>query len=295
MFLTILTPTHNREHTLPRLYESLCIQTNKNFEWLIVDDGSEDHSKELVKKFIDEKKISIRYFFKKNGGKHTAVNAGLIKVSTPLTFIVDSDDKIVENAVETIFNTWEKYGQSSSISSFWFLQKNEDGEIIGDKFKGDNFVSNYLDVLVNSGIRGDKKSVYKTNIRKKYSFPEFKNEYFFGEGYIHKKIGEDYEAVFINEAIYVSEYLEDGLTKAGRKMRLRNPKSGILISNEFLHGNIKFKIKIKKAILYTVYSIIDTKNAYQIFKEAKNRGLVLCLFPVSLFLYFKWKKEELKC
>ena len=292
MFLTILTPTYNREKTLFRLYESLCKQNNKRFTWLVVDDGSTDCTRELIEEFIGEKKIDIKYIFKSNGGKHTAVNAGLLEINTPLVFIVDSDDRIIEDAVETIFNIWKENKKNSSISSFWFLQKNENDMIIGDKFKDDNFISNYLEVLINSEVKGDKKSVYLTDIRKQYLFPEFKNERFMGEGYIHKKIGENYEAVFINKPIYISEYLEDGLTKAGRQMRLGNPKGGIVISNEFLKGNVKLKVKIKKALLYTVYSLIDDRKIYKIFKDANNRTLVTLLFPMSLLIYYKWKEKQ---
>ncbi|WP_214759711.1 glycosyltransferase family 2 protein [Exiguobacterium sp. s129] len=291
MFLTILTPTYNREKTLFRLYESLCKQNNKRFTWLVVDDGSTDCTRELIEEFIGEKKIDIKYILKSNGGKHTAVNTGLLEINTPLVFIVDSDDRIVEDAVETIFNIWKENKKNSSISSFWFLQKNEDDMIIGDKFKDDNFISNYLEVLINSEVKGDKKSVYLTDIRKQYLFPEFKNERFMGEGYIHKKIGENYEAVFINKPIYISEYLEDGLTKAGRQMRLGNPKGGIVISNEFLKGNVKLKVKIKKALLYTVYSLIDDRKIYKILKDANNRTLVTLLFPMSLLIYYKWKEK----
>lgn len=291
MFLTILTPTYNREKTLSCLYESLCSQNDKRFNWLVIDDGSKDSTRDLIEKFINENKINIQYVFKPNGGKHTAINVGLLEVTTPLLFIVDSDDRIVDNAVETIFNVWEKYKNNPSIGSFWFLQKNENGGIIGDKFTHDDFVSNYLDVLINSDIKGDKKSVYLTDIRKQYLFPEFENERFVGEGYLHKKIGENYEAVFINKPIYISEYLEDGLTKAGRKMRLENPKGGILISNEFLNGNVKLKVKIKKALLYTVYSLVDERKIFQIFREANNRILVTFLFPISLLVYYKWKEK----
>jgi glycosyltransferase involved in cell wall biosynthesis len=74
---TIFTPTFNREHLLPRLYKSLCEQTYKDFEWLVVDDGSTDNTEILLKKYIAEADFPIRYISKSNGGKHTAINEGV--------------------------------------------------------------------------------------------------------------------------------------------------------------------------------------------------------------------------
>mgnify|MGYP004708413575 CR=1 FL=1 len=78
--ITILTPSYNRAHTLPNLYKSLLLQDNQNFEWLIVDDGSKDNTKELVNSFCKDEKIKITYLFQKNGGKHSAINTGIKKI-----------------------------------------------------------------------------------------------------------------------------------------------------------------------------------------------------------------------
>ena len=66
--ITILTPSYNRAHTLTRLFESLIQQSNQNFEWLIVDDGSHDKTFDLVSDFIGKNKINIKYFFQENKG-----------------------------------------------------------------------------------------------------------------------------------------------------------------------------------------------------------------------------------
>lgn len=66
--LTVFTPTYNRAHTLVRTYESLCRQTSKDFEWLIIDDGSTDVTEEHVFSWIAENTIEIRYVKKPNGG-----------------------------------------------------------------------------------------------------------------------------------------------------------------------------------------------------------------------------------
>ena len=90
--LTILTPTYNRGYIINKAYESLIKQSNKDFEWLVVDDGSNDNTEEIVKKFIEEDKIKIRYLHKENGGKHTALNVGINNAHGDLILILDSDD-----------------------------------------------------------------------------------------------------------------------------------------------------------------------------------------------------------
>lgn len=64
--LTIFTPTYNRGYILPRLYDSLLVQSNKAFKWIIVDDGSTDNTKEIVKRWIEEGKIYIKYISRKS-------------------------------------------------------------------------------------------------------------------------------------------------------------------------------------------------------------------------------------
>ena len=67
--LTVFTPAYNRAHTLPRTYASLRRQDSKDFVWLVVDDGSTDHTAELVKGWqAQETKFEIRYLYKENGG-----------------------------------------------------------------------------------------------------------------------------------------------------------------------------------------------------------------------------------
>ena len=67
MLITLFTPTYNRAHLLERLYSSIKKQTYHHFEWLIVDDGSTDNTSEVVKTFIEEGIITIKYVFKRNG------------------------------------------------------------------------------------------------------------------------------------------------------------------------------------------------------------------------------------
>ena len=109
MKFTVFTPTFNRKELLEKLYKSLQKQTFKDFEWLIVDDGSDDGTKEKVEEFLNEKKLDIKYYFKENGGKQRAYNFATDKANGELFICLDSDDEYVENGLETILKYWKKY------------------------------------------------------------------------------------------------------------------------------------------------------------------------------------------
>lgn len=160
MLITILTPTYNRAYTLTRLYKSLAIQSCKEFIWLVLDDGSTDNTEILIKELKQDATFEIRYIKKKNGGKHTAINEGVKEINTILTFIVDSDDYITEDAIETINIMWNKYKSIPQLSGIWFLNKDPNGKVIGDYFPQEEFISDYTRTIINAKICGDKSVVY---------------------------------------------------------------------------------------------------------------------------------------
>ena len=107
--LTIFTPAYNRAHTIKRTYESLLKQNNKDFIWLIIDDGSTDCTKELAKEWMStDNGFEIQYVYKENGGMHTAHNIAYEHIDTVLNICIDSDDYLAEDAVNKIINKWEE-------------------------------------------------------------------------------------------------------------------------------------------------------------------------------------------
>lgn len=287
--LTIITPTYNRAHLLHLLFNSLNRQTNQNFVWMIIDDGSFDKTKELIQEFILISNFKIIYFHQLNQGKHSAINYSLDKVFTDLFFVVDSDDYLTFDAVEKIYFYWKKFFNSSTISALWFLQMSIEGIIVGKRFKEFIQIGNYVNIMINSGYIGDKRAVYKTIIRKKFMYPVHENEKFIGESLVHKKISEVYESIFINEVIYIGNYLKGGLTDKGIKMRLANPRGGYDHAKEFLTKDIKLKYRIKKSILFTVYGHYSGKKFLEMIKETRSKLLFLLLYPLSILFVITFK------
>lgn len=212
MELTICTPTYNRAYCLSKLYSSLCAQTNKDFEWLIIDDGSTDETTTVVREWLKEDSlISVRYIKKKNGGKHTAVNYGVENAMGRLFFIVDSDDYLTENAVETILSDIKSL-PSIGYAGVGYNKVFEDSSLVGNTFKGDYIDATSLE-RPRYRIDGDKAEVFFTEILKKYPFPVFENERFLTEAVVWNRIAKDgYKLRWFNKGIYICEYREDGLS-----------------------------------------------------------------------------------
>ena len=283
--ITIVTATYNRGNLLSNVYASLLKQKKQNFEWLIVDDGSNDNTKEIVKKMQGENKIDIIYVQKENGGKHTALNIAFKEIKTELLITLDSDDTLTEDATLEIEKYHLKYKDRTDICGFCFLKGYSLDKSV-TKYPDNEIVANYNEYIINTGIKGDKCEVFYSKILKKYSFEEYKGERFLAEGYLWSNIADSYDTVFINKVIYLCEYLEGGLTKSGRKMRLDNPKGGIRHAKEYLKSKYKFKIRFKNALLYVVYSNkAKTKIEFNKFK------ILLLAYLPGLMLYHYWDKK----
>ncbi|WP_161568858.1 glycosyltransferase family 2 protein [Exiguobacterium sp. SH5S13] len=225
--LTILTPTYNRVHTLPRLYESLKKQKIKEFEWVIIDDGSVDNTQEQVESWILDGEIQISYYKQRNGGKHRALNYGVTCSSYNYIYIIDSDDYMTENGTQAIFNWISEVKSNDMLAGVSGLRGRETKngyEIIGQFPKGKEYVdANNLE-RTKFKLLGDKAEIYKKEILVKYPFPEFENENFLSEEAVWNRIAADgFKVRWYGEVICICEYLEDGLTKnSSDKMRLNN-------------------------------------------------------------------------
>ena len=226
--ITVITPTYNRGDMLERLYRSLLGQTAKDFCWLVVDDGSGDGTEALVKRWSEENKIKICYQKQENGGKHRALNAGIRRIESPLTFIVDSDDYLPEDSIRIILEYHNKFAGTPGICGYSFLRFYSNGEVNTAYFPINEEIDTYLKVRINGGIGGDKAEVFFTDVLKEYPFPEFRGEKFMPEDTVWMMMSEKYAMVHINECVYISDYLEGGLTRSGRRMKIYSPKGMML-------------------------------------------------------------------
>ena len=210
--ITVFTPTYNRSSCLPTLYKSLKKQTIKDFEWIIVDDGSSDNTEEIVTNWMnDENEFIIRYFRKPNGGKHTAINEGVKLSKGELFFIVDSYDYLNYHAIEEILKSAKNIPENG-YAGLAFNRLFPDNTMVGKSFPGNYVDCTSLERRKNS-ILGDKAEIFFSEILKKYPFPEFEDENFLTEAVVWNRIANDNLKIrWFNIGIYICQYRADGLS-----------------------------------------------------------------------------------
>lgn len=284
--LTVFTPAYNRAHLLPRLYDSLCRQTSDDFQWLLVDDGSSDNTKELVAQWISENRIIIRYIYQENQGMHGAHNTAYKNIDTELNTCIDSDDYMPDNAVELILKKWntvdkEKYAGIIGLDAI------ASGEIIGTEFQT---AYTTLEDFYLQGGKGDKKLVYRTDVIKRYpEYPIFEGEKYVGLGTKYLFIDKEYQLATINEALVIVEYQEDGSSNTMFVQYLKYPKGFIYNRITTMKYSKSMKRKFIEAIHYVSSCIILKKNNFLNDTPEKLLTVVAIPFGVMLYLLIQYK------
>ena len=278
---------------LQSLWDSLQKQTVKDFEWLVVDDGSTDGTKNLITQLQENSDFPIRYIYKSNGGKHTALNVGIQTICSELTFIVDSDDCVTDDAVESILKIHPKYRSQNNICGYAFLRAFPDGKVNGKKFDVDEKIGSYIDVRVNGDDTGaDKAEVFKTHCLKEFPFPEYPNEKFLGEDLVWVRMARKYQMVHINKAIYIGNYLEDGLTNNRRKHNIASPIGCMHRAEEFMESDLKTRYRIKGGLQYIVYGRFAGVKICDLIRKSRHKILATVCTPGGLLLYARWNKVQ---
>lgn len=285
--ITILTPTYNRANFLKSLFDSLCSQTLFDFEWLIIDDGSTDDTSEIVKTFKTDK-FPILYYYKKNGGKHTAMNFSHPYINGDLLFIVDSDDVLTNDAIETITKDWLRFGKNDKIAMLSYTIKQSNGELISQGKVGEFYIDNDINYRVNKNVSGDRCEVVRSSVFKSFSMPTFEGERFMGEGWLWKKIALKYDTVYFDKAIYIAEYLPGGLSKSGRLFRMNNPYGMMENCKGFMIPQVCWKVRLKEVLLFGTYGFCASLNILEIIKLSPYYFLQMLLLLPSYILYKNW-------
>lgn len=280
--LTIFTPAYNRAYTLHKCYESLKNQTNKDFKWLVIDDGSTDNTKELVYKWKEKADFEITYIYKDNGGMHTAHNTAYENIDTELNVCIDSDDYMANDAVDIIVKEWKRV-KNNKLAGLGALNIFESGKVIGTQFPEGVYSSKYFDIYNKHGVSGDKKFVYRTELTRKFPYPEYAGEKYIGLDYKYKKLDEKYELALINKVVCVVEYMDDGSSKNMLKQYRNNPRGWCFFRLENLKiPNTSLKYKFKEYIHYVSSSLIlKEKNFLQ---GVPSKGLAILAFPFGYIL-----------
>lgn len=247
--ITIFTPTYNRAKLLLNIYDCLIKQTSKNFEWVIVDDGSTDGTGDVIQSLNSD--FPIKYIFKQNGGKHTAINLGVKYASGELFWIIDSDDSLPLDAVETIQSIYSSLQiDKKSIAGICGLMAHHTGEIIGSGFPFDSILASSLELRYKYKVAGDLMEIFRTDILKEFPFPEISGERFCPEQLVWFRIAKQYPLYCVNKIIYYRDYLKNGLTANIVRIRMNSPSLSMLCYKELCESNVPIWARCKAAINY---------------------------------------------
>lgn len=290
--LTIITPTYNRADCLRVCWDSLCAQTVSDFQWLVVDDGSTDDTAAVVKELQDRTTaFQIDYLKKPNGGKHTALNYSHPYISGAYVVILDSDDTLTQNAAETILAKWSLFENDADVGRIIFLKGFTVAEPICHVAHPGIPVDTLKEPRIGTAGR-DCCDTFRTELFTKYRFPEFEGEKFIGEGAAFFPMELESKGVYFNEVIYLCSYREDGLTKAGKKMRIANPLGGMFNSKTYMHPRLPLKTRIKKGVLYSCYAKFAGVGFRKPLRDNPYKFLTLITYIPGRALAAYWRRKH---
>ncbi len=294
--LTVFTPTYNRKDLLSRCYESMKRQTNKDFVWMIIDDGSVDATSDTVSDWINETAdFKIEYYYKPNGGLHTAYNEAIAHISTELCMCIDSDDFLPDDAIEKVLSFWDKNG-SDKYAGIVGLDFYTNGQVIGDPLPSQKAV-NLIDLFIGKYdlVNGDRTNVVRTELYRKFApMRSFGNEKFFNPHYMHLQISLEYDFLVLNENIRFVEYQPNGMTNSMLKQYRNSPHSFAEIRKLYLSfSGTSFKFRMRHSI-HLVSSCSLYGNAFKAVKESPRKlEAVLALpFGIALSMYIRIKTAK---
>ncbi len=284
---TVFTPTYNRAYILPKLYESLCAQTNKNFEWLIVDDGSTDDTEKLVVSWQKNKNgFEIGYIKKENGGKPRAINEGVARARGEYFFMVDSDDYLLPDAVEKMTRWIAEIQGCKEFIGVGAARGYPDGTYlkgVPPTVNEAGFVdaTNLERNLYN--LDADMCEAYRTEIFRQFPMAEWPGEKFAPEQIALNEIAlAGYKLRWHADIIYVCDYLEDGLTKGSRKLEKNNPMGYAMMYNHMLRYGYDPKKKFRCAYQAIALALYGGHPEYLL--QMNSKGYVLLALPFGLAL-----------
>ena len=293
---TVFTPTYNRAHTLHRCYESLLAQTFRDFEWLIVDDGSSDNTAEIVSRWMAEGKLDIRYEPRPHLGAHHVCNRSLELARGTLWIKLDSDDGFTPEALERLWHHWNAIPElkRKGFSGVTGLCRNQDGVLVGTRFPQDELDCTSAELEYIHKVCGDKSGCVLADIVRQYRYPEDVPGNFIPESYIWSQVAQHYKTRHINEYILVNWTDAPSLTR-GRSNPFINAAGHRLMFKGALDTETHFfwaaPLRVlRAAVQYSRFCFLlglDPVRQVMDLKSGPGRLLWLVGMPPGLLLYLR--------
>jgi glycosyltransferase involved in cell wall biosynthesis len=291
---TVFTPTFNRAHTLHRVFDSLCAQTCRDFEWLIVDDGSTDNTADIVADWARTADFPIRYLRQENAGKHIAHNRAIAEARAPYTVIIDSDDALAENALARIKAVWHSIpaDQRDSFSGVSGLCRDQHGEIVGDPYPAAPLDASIRAHVYEYKLRGERCGMVRTDILRRFPFPDIPNTCFVPEGVVWLDLSKHYKQRAVNEVfrIYYVNDSETGGTLTRHRNLAATAPGRMYYYTWLLNNDMDYLLRspmpfLKAALMLPIVGRHAQRSLPQILGDLHSmtaRGLVLLAYPLAM-------------
>ena len=288
--LTVITTTFNRGYCINQVYESLLKQKCKDFVWLVIDDGSTDNTREIIEKYIQDDIIEIDYRYKSNGGMHTARNLAYSCVQTEINVIIDSDDWLAENSVELIIHFW-KENKDEHCAGFITQNTDPSGRIIGTDFPKGLIRCSYRDFFEKYEMHGDKKIILRSDLAKRYPFPEYENEKFYPASYKYYMLGQEYDFLICNAITCIVDYNSTSMTRDKYAQYRTCPRSFMHYRKTMINLGFGFKQDSKNMMHYVMEQSYAREKADR--EIIRNPLYYFCYLPGKLlFMYLNMTRRK---
>jgi glycosyltransferase involved in cell wall biosynthesis len=279
------------------LYQSLCNQTCLDFDWLVIDDGSTDDTQGLIRSFIEEGHLPIRYIYKENGGLYTGYNTAYANIETELNVCIDSDDALPYNAVETILRAWRERGSRHYAGLIGLDSYLDSGKPIGGRFPDDLKECFFLDLFTKKLHRGDTKLVMRTDLMKTVSpmigFPGEKN---FNPIYLFLQVCDNSPLLVLNEPLCLVEYQQnDSMSRHIWRQYLDSPRSFAKLRRLEMSLNHNTRENRYRCAIHYVAECLLANKKHELFDSSDKFLVAIAFFPgVLLRRIILWKNKTNK-
>lgn len=285
MLVTIFTPVYNRERSIRDVYDSLMNQTDKHFEWLVINDGSTDNTGRVLNEIVRVHDCSfpIRLFEQENKGLNRTINFAIEQARGDMLMRLDSDDVALPDAVKKIHEWYPRIMNEDSICAIAFRSMHFDGSLVGfHPFDGE-MISDFCSFRHIFHGTGDRNEVMKVDVYKRYKFPEYEGENFCPEALVWNRIAQDYQCLYLPDPIYKKGFEEDSITsKVYATLKRCCQSTCTLYYEELMNTNLPYKERLGSAIRYYRYAFFAKR---EIFRNIPL-SLSLLALPIGILVIF---------
>lgn len=287
--VTVITPAYNAAETLPKVYAGLLDQTFQGFEWIVIDDGSDDDTGRIVQSWIDEGKLAIRYRHQPNRGKHVALNRGIEQACGHYTVVLDADILLPPNAFERMLATWETIpaGEREGFSAVVGLAADGSGRLLSERFPADPLDSDYAELIYVLQVAGDKMPMHRTAALREFPFPFEELRGLVTEAIVANRMALKYRERYVNEVWAITDYLPGGLSDRALELQIRSAPATrqFFLEEAQLPHRLSRRRRLRSYGNYVRFSLHADAGLREQLRDAPSKVRWLALAPVGYVLY----------